>query len=555
MPAYRVASPARTAEGYFVRTIGKAYTKSGQLRPKKFTLGRDSRHAERANLRLQQLWEDIERYHTERLKSDEPPHWNVMTLEFAEAIRRGERIRPSTTAGPNDPEIRPLESVEFLKDAFPSIADLLDTEHVPGMDRARQSATEQARFYSGVAQSLAEMADRPAAAAGSDSSTHQGIDACAEQIRQTKIKEGQLTEWGRKQAENVERLKPSIPDVPLAQLDYDTLEKAKHYWTARPKSRKSGKPISLDTVRAQMKALRTLVRFLHRSSQYRWTQPSGLEDALKVNYEALRTSQELASLKDGVPVFSVDELTTLYAYARDGERVLMLLGLNCGFSHAEILSLRQDELDLSAGTIKRIRQKTGVYGEWSLWDETIRAIRWWQKHQPNRKKQPFALLNSAGNPLTRQQIANRWNGLIGRIQKDQPAFRQLPFKYLRKTAGQLVRQVSDGETMAVFHARGQSVSSDDQADRYANRLFNRVAQATDNMGRQLQPMIDAAEASSPSTPFTGSKQGGGRSLPPAKIQSIRQLAAEGGNTRDIARAVGVSRDTVARYVPAQSKRA
>jgi hypothetical protein len=53
----------------------------------------------------------------------------------------------------------------------------------------------------------------------------------------------------------------------------------------------------------------------------------------------------------------------------------------------------------------------------------------------------------------------------------------LPFKHLRKTAAQLVRNVSDGEIAGTFLSHGTPVASDELADRYSNRPFDRVSKA------------------------------------------------------------------------------
>jgi len=547
--AYRITAPTRTAEGYYVRTLGKAPTRSGQLRPKKFTLGRDPQRAELANLRLQQLWNDIERYQRGTLLGGEPA-WTDLTLTFADAIRKGQRIQlPVRLLAAGDTRTGPAEGLYWVRQAYPSIVDLLDVPDTPSLTEARTAAAEQAEAMSEAAKTFAEIAEQPQAAVGTAVTVHEAIDACADHVRQTRINGGSVSEWGRKHAESIERLKRSMADVPLDELDFDAIEQAKQYWAARPKSRKTNRPIAIETVRGQMKALRRLVQFLHRSSRYDWVQPPAVEEALRLNYQNLQTRDEIARLKDGVQVWTIEELTKLYGYARDRERVLMLFGLNCGFSHAEIASLRVDELDLDAGTIKRVRGKTRVYGEWQLWPETVEAIRWWRKHHRQGKARQYVLVTERGKELTRQHIANLWQGLLDRIGQSHSDFRRLPFKHLRKTAGQLVREVADGETMAVFHARGQSVASDDMAERYTNRLFTRVFDAQAQVHHRLAPMFAAAIE-----PFNGYKRGGGKAADPDTQRTILELHERGTEPADIARVVGMSRQGVYRYLPTKRAR-
>ena len=64
-----------------------------------------------------------------------------------------------------------------------------------------------------------------------------------------------------------------------------------------------------------------------------------------------------------------------------------------------------------------------------------------------------------------------------RIEREtgQPAGWWLPFKHLRKTAAQLVRDASDGEVAGTFLSHGQPVASDELANVYSNRPFDKVA--------------------------------------------------------------------------------
>jgi len=90
-------------------------------------------------------------------------------------------------------------------------------------------------------------------------------------------------------------------------------------------------------------------------------------------------------------LFSLEELTLLNRYATPLERYLLLLGLNCAFTQAEIADLRVGEIFLhrphhqeilayamedSDSFVKRCRGKTGVYGEHILFLQTVEAMEW-----------------------------------------------------------------------------------------------------------------------------------------------------------------------------------
>jgi integrase len=213
-------------------------------------------------------------------------------------------------------------------------------------------------------------------------------------------------------------------------------------------------------------------------------------DALKVNLKRLRTDAEVGQRRHGVKVFTPDQLAVAYRSATDFERLLVLLGLNAAMAQAEVLTLRQDEVE--GDTVKRIRRKSGVYAEFQLWPETQQALDWWQRVRP--AKGDLVMLTDRGQPYTRQRISNAWTNLRKRIERDtgQAPGWWLPFKHLRKTAAQLVREVSDGEVAGVFLSHGQPVATDELADAYSNRPFDKVAAALEESRDKLAAMFTAA---------------------------------------------------------------
>lgn len=208
--------------------------------------------------------------------------------------------------------------------------------------------------------------------------------------------------------------------------------------------------------------------------------------------ERLRTDEEIASLRSGIPIWSIDELAVMYEYATEPERLLILLGLNCGFAHAEAVTLRHDEIERKGDvvTIKRVRRKNRVYGEFLLWPETVAAIDGFTHDRNPSAHSDYVLATSEGKPFDRQRIANMWTRLHDRIETGGRHCRRLSFKYLRKTGGQLVRDRSDGELAAVFHCRVKAVARDEFADAYTNRPFVKVAEALRRVRVDLSPVFD-----------------------------------------------------------------
>jgi hypothetical protein len=175
------------------------------------------------------------------------------------------------------------------------------------------------------------------------------------------------------------------------------------------------------------------------------------------------------------------------------DRLLLLLGLNCGFGVAEIATLQVDEIHLKTAHepryreilgyettdadsfIKRIRRKNGVYGEHILFPLTVQGLTWaLQRRRKHAGVGPTArlLVNSNGEAFDKptksgnrnQRIPNQFAGLILRIQGHGNEINALSFGKLRKTAGDLIRRFVGGEVMSIFHCRGQAVQCDNLAD-------------------------------------------------------------------------------------------
>ena len=83
-----------------------------------------------------------------------------------------------------------------------------------------------------------------------------------------------------------------------------------------------------------------------------------------------------------------------------------------------------------------------------------------------------------------------------------------------------------------------------QADRYGRRLFDLVFDALDQVHARLAPMLAAAPYA-----FTAARPKGSSNLTCGKRTRIKTLAADGVSVSEIARVVGVSRQTVYRWMP------
>jgi len=114
---------------------------------------------------------------------------------------------------------------------------------------------------------------------------------------------------------------------------------------------------------------------------------------------------------------------------------------------------------------------------------------------------------------------------------------------LRKTAAQLVRNVSDGETAGTFLCHGTPVKTDELSDVYSRRDFSKVFAALANVRKLLEPMFRRADAS-----FSRPRKNGSANISRGTIDRIAELHLAGLQPEEIARRTGVSRATAYRRV-------
>lgn len=553
-------------DGQFTRQLGwKHGGKSGKLVQIKFRLGSDLKEAKRREMMLQQLWEYVERQ-----AGEGQAVWPSDILELAKQIARGDSAKLCKVdfEHPSEYAVR----VARLQADLPMVPIHPDDEAAFNRGRAWSQSHAKSQIKSAI--ETAEKIYRPFISVFGSTPSEEGPalhEAIREHIAWLKEEyrdsEGSTTAWGRTRIKQVEILLDRHQDIPLSRLDYDAIEGMVRYWRQRPNRKGTTEPITKKSAENFIAALKGFCKWLSRSRKFDWKKPEDFDDIRsRVKARAGDTRPQVTP----EDVFSLDELVLLNTYATPLERFLLLLGINCGFGRAEIASLLVGEVHLrqahdprhremlnfnsSDGDsfIKRYRRKTGVYGEFILFPQTVQAIEWAlerRKKQPDFGPNARLLLNDRGEPYDKptkggnanQQIANRFADLIRRIRNDGKLVDKRPFKMLRKTAGDLVRRFSDGEVAAVFHSRGQPVEIDDLADAYTNRPFGKVFETIRNVEDYLNPMFEAGGT----TPFTAGPQA---YTSHSVIQRISQLQREGMSVPKIAEAADRHPSTVYRLL-------
>ncbi len=564
MAAYKTKLGKPDSKGNYKRDLGKKVNG----KPHRFYLGKDPDQAEERQGRLESLWASIEA----QAESPEAAFWTDATIQIGMAIGRGEnsvRLAPPLPLT-GDEDLRAyVHYVDLIARRFPLISTL--PADVDGYRRGQE-------VILGIKREIVQLGQKafgePNILEMETAMLHDALDAYTDSIKAEHVdpETRMPTGYSNNSVKQIALLKERHENIPLGQLTLGAIKQALQYWASRPVKKGSEKPITARSAENYIKRWRHFLWWLHDAEEFRWKAPPELS-RLKVKIRQTDKEKQATISPLQVKAFTEAELLTLFKYATPLERVYILLGLNCGFAASEFGTLRLNQIFLrqrhghdelihyrstpEQSWIKRVRLKSKVYAEWLLWPQTVAAIEWAIER---RKKQPEfasdALLSltdrnlpyygqtEGGNNSSR--ISKLWyRGLMDRIKKDQPTFRRLSPKSLRKTAGNLIRDIAGGEVMGVFLAHGKPVKSDDLAEQYSNRPFARVFEALGKLHERLQPLWNAVPDSFPLE--KAKTRNGGANISVGKIEAIKALTAQGLKPGVVAEQLNVSLATVYRH--------
>lgn len=118
---------------------------------------------------------------------------------------------------------------------------------------------------------------------------------------------------------------------------------------------------------------------------------------------------ELHRSKKGKRMFEADELRGIIAKAPQPLKAMFLMGINCGFSNADVARIPIDAVDLKTGWVNYAREKTGIARRCWLWPETTKAINDWLDTRPTPKpdaEKDLLFLTSIGGSWYRPTADN-----------------------------------------------------------------------------------------------------------------------------------------------------
>ena len=550
-----MAVPQTQKDGRYYVNVG--YVTPGSRVQPKFMLGRDQSQAVLRAALVEKLWAfSVEL----ALEFEEPQVWDTLGLHIAKRVAAGERVI-EVDIDEDAPEIA-TGILDGWQDCVPGVK--LHMKDQQAENKGREILRSQAQKLRDVAAMLTE--------GGGSQRLHEAIGAYIEAIKCHKPYQtgdgGILSLWADAKTRQIEFCRLHLPDVRLADLDMERIDECLSIIAARPfKRTPAGKPtttpISRSFASSTIKDFRKFLRWLHRSRDWEWDKPKDYEVVpVRVRPDASRSGPIR------VKTYEPHELAKLWLYATPWERALMVLALNTGSGMAEIAGLRRDEVQLleahphaaqlgidstaADSWVKRVRGKTGVYSEWRLWPITVSAIQWLLRHRP-QSTLPFLAVTKTGTPFAvagrrNNQLAHAWKRLTARIRKDEPGFRPLSFNKLRKTGTNAIRMKHGKEIADLFSSHGEPVGEDVIAA-YTNPRFGELHRAVTEYGLALRPIFDGV-----ADPFPEQEKKGGANISPGTIRRITDLHEAGDRIAVIAEKVGVSAETVRRWVKRHSAR-
>lgn len=289
----------------------------------------------------------------------------------------------------------------------------------------------------------------------------------------------------------VRRIKDALPDRPLSAIGPDELSAGVAHFSARPVSQFTAERIAVVTAIDTIKAIRAAFDWFDLTG--RWDAPKRFERIFRVNKRNLMTPKERDEERNEVETFTVEELTRIMEMAwTRWHRVFIATALNLAMTQNELSTLSRRHLlnlDTDHPVIERRRAKTDVFCRWSfVFPEVTEGLRW----IISTHDYDSVFVTANGKPPVRftnrgraDTVANWWARLVQRA-----GVRPLTFRYLRKTAANMVRQVADRDASEAM----LSHSNEGMAKAYTNHDWDKLASALRDLHTRLLPVLTVRDA-------------------------------------------------------------
>ena len=355
MPRKKVAEDWKTDErGRYRRMVGWKLV-NGKRTQQPFYFGDNLDQAKARYIRVRELWSHLEVEHEKPQESfnvipvsfDQDRGeclWNAQSLWIARELAAG-RVQIVISDSPKLHPFIYFQTIHDLAKKYPMVY------FVPEDD---ETFRDGKAFWKNAADHEMRRIPLPVPNVVPQTSgmLHEALDRYMEHIRRADLEptpDGPLlTSYGVVKVQQAERIKQRQKDRPLSSLDYHGCQELLDYWRLRPPTQpRNGKPstpMTKMTCENHVSELMRFFRWLHKSKDFAWRKPEDF-DELETNIKD--TSEERTSIEFlNVNIYNAKQLCILNQYATPLERILLLLGLNCGFKGAEQGTLRVEHLFL-----------------------------------------------------------------------------------------------------------------------------------------------------------------------------------------------------------------
>ena len=504
----RIRSLSPDANGYYRPYVGwkmPDWPQGHRRVQNRFNLGKDLTEAQRRYTRIQELYADS-------CRATEEDVWSPFALGAANLLAQGVyRIPyfcPYKPEEMDDPVAEYAQLLEIERQRYPSLdivpgnAELFVASRKANreIERHAMSEVESILKRQGVIASDRELPEEII-----PGSLHEALDDfVTSDIHGQNVVAGtnELTQHGTRRKQRINRQKEHSEDIPLSSLGLDELKELVNHWRSRPPHKRSGNPVSKAHAGNQLRELKRFFLWLDCSEKFRWQKPRG--------YDSIRwTVADDAKAK--VPVhkqtYSPLELARIAEHLDDMGKFALVVGLNCAMGAAELgrLTVKDFLLDHQHEFSKTLkftstkedsfcryfRPKSKVFGEWALWPETIKWVRW-SIARANRIGSEVLLVDEDGRGWYRENapnpqyvFANMWTSVTEKL-NDLPKY---PFGSIRDTLPDELRQTVGDELASLCLSHGNRTGSDKLIDCYSNRPFGRLHRAIRNARKHYAPVL------------------------------------------------------------------
>lgn len=181
------------------------------------------------------------------------------------------------------------------------------------------------------------------------------------------------------------------------------------------------------------------------------------EEIIDVLPRILKRYSEVKLPEPKPSFFTISQIHQMLEGSTDFQQLVVLLGLNCGYTSADISSLTHEMIDWERGIISRNRSKTTIKQRHKLWKPTLDLL---LKLKTNAGE--MLLLRPDGKPLKisgthRCYVKNQFWAILNRMQNEKKDISGMTHKMCRKTSANLIAEhyVDYPHVVDMFLAHGE----------------------------------------------------------------------------------------------------